>query len=256
MAIEFGDTQRSLSDTLNGMIGSIRGNTITLRDLMTGIGEQGFLLLCALLTLPFLLPVSIPGVSTVFGAAIILISISITLNRLPWMPQRILDRQIETEKLVPTLQKGAALVSKLDRFVRPRFGFLTQGALMNRFNGLMIMAGGVLLMFPLGLIPLSNTLPGIAILLLSLGIIQRDGLMVAGGYLFLIATTVYFTGRPGPIQLLRFLKRIAIVNLTRRHRRAGRESGRLQRRASNMTRKGRCIALNLLHNFILKSDSI
>lgn len=193
MAIEFGDTQRSLSDTLNGMIGSIRGNTITLRDLMTGIGEQGFLLLCALLTLPFLLPVSIPGVSTVFGAAIILISISITLNRLPWMPQRILDRQIETEKLVPTLQKGAALVSKLDRFVRPRFGFLTQGALMNRFNGLMIMAGGVLLMFPLGLIPLSNTLPGIAILLLSLGIIQRDGLMVAGGYLFLIATTIYFT---------------------------------------------------------------
>jgi hypothetical protein len=64
---------------------------------------------------------------------------------------------------------------------------------MNRFNGLMIMAGGILLMFPLGLIPLSNTLPGIAILLLSLGIIQRDGLMVAGGYLFLIATTVYFT---------------------------------------------------------------
>lgn len=108
MAIEFGDTQRSLSDTLNGMIASIRGETITLRELMTEIGEQGFLLLCALLTLPFLLPVSIPGVSTVFGAAIILISVSITLNRLPWVPRRILDRKIETEKLVPTLQKGRA----------------------------------------------------------------------------------------------------------------------------------------------------
>ncbi|MDK1376854.1 MULTISPECIES: exopolysaccharide biosynthesis protein [unclassified Sinorhizobium] len=192
MAVEFGDTERNLSDTLNDMIASIRGNTITLRELMIGIGEQGFLLLCALLTLPFLIPVSIPGVSTVFGAAIILISMAITLNRLPWLPQRILDRQIETEKLVPTLQKGAALVSKLDRFVRPRLRFLTQGAFMNRFNGLMIMAGGVLLMFPLGLIPLSNTLPGIAILLLSLGIIQRDGLMVAAGYLFLVATTVYF----------------------------------------------------------------
>ncbi|WP_331372942.1 exopolysaccharide biosynthesis protein [Sinorhizobium chiapasense] len=193
MAVEFGDTERNLSDTLNDMIASIRGNTITLRELMIGIGEHGFLLLCALLTLPFLIPVSIPGVSTVFGAAIILISLAITLNRLPWLPQRILDRQIETEKLVPTLKKGAALVSKLDRFVRPRLHFLTQGAFMSRFNGLMIMAGGVLLMFPLGLIPLSNTLPGIAILLLSLGIIQRDGLMVAAGYLFLVATTVYFT---------------------------------------------------------------
>ena len=38
MAIEFGDTQRSLSDTLNGMIASIRGETITLRELMTEIG--------------------------------------------------------------------------------------------------------------------------------------------------------------------------------------------------------------------------
>ncbi|WP_034884122.1 hypothetical protein M728_003420 [Ensifer sp. WSM1721] len=192
MAIEFGDTERNLSDTLNGMIASIRGDTITLRELMIEIGEHGFLLLCALLTLPFLIPVSIPGVSTVFGAAIILISLAITLNRLPWLPQRILDRRIETEKLVPTLKKGAALVSKLDRYVRPRLYFLTQGVVMNRFNGLMIMAGGVLLMFPLGLIPLSNTLPGIAILLLSLGIIQRDGLMVAAGYLFLLATTVYF----------------------------------------------------------------
>ncbi|APG83033.1 exopolysaccharide biosynthesis protein [Sinorhizobium americanum] len=192
MAIEFDDTERSLSDTLTGMIASIRGNTITLRELMIEIGEHGFLLLCALLTLPFLIPVSIPGVSTVFGAAIILISLAITLNRLPWLPRRILDRQIETEKLVPTLQKGAALVSKLDRYVRPRLHFLTHGAVMNRFNGLMIMAGGVLLMFPLGLIPLSNTLPGVAILLLSLGIIQRDGLMVAGGYLFLVATTIYF----------------------------------------------------------------
>ncbi|MDW9825470.1 exopolysaccharide biosynthesis protein [Sinorhizobium meliloti WSM1022] len=192
MAVEFGDSQRSLSDTLTGMIASIRGNTITLRELMIEIGEQGFLLLCALLTLPFLIPVSIPGVSTVFGAAIILISLAITLNRMPWLPKRILDREIATEKLVPTLRKGAALVSKLDRYVRPRLNFLTEGALMNRFNGLMIMAGGVLLMFPLGLIPLSNTLPGIAILLLSLGIIQRDGLMVAGGYFFLVATTVYF----------------------------------------------------------------
>jgi hypothetical protein len=193
MAIEFSDTERSLSETLHDMIASIRGNTISLRELMIDIGEHGFLLLCALLALPFLIPVSIPGVSTVFGAAIILISLAITLNRLPWLPERILDRQIETKKLVPTLKKGAEIVSKLDRFVRPRLHLLTQGAIMNRFNGLMIMAGGVFLMFPLGLVPLSNTLPGIAILLLSLGIIQRDGLMVAAGYLFLVATMIYFT---------------------------------------------------------------
>jgi len=47
-------------------------------------------------------------------------------------------------------------------------------------------------MFPLGLVPFSNTLPGIAILLLSTGMIQRDGLIVLGGYLFNVVTVIYF----------------------------------------------------------------
>jgi len=47
-------------------------------------------------------------------------------------------------------------------------------------------------MFPLGLIPFSNTLPGIAILLLSAGILQRDGAIVLVGHLFNVITIVYF----------------------------------------------------------------
>lgn len=192
MTIEFADSSEKMSDTLYRTIASIEGQTITLRQLMSAMGEQGFLFLCALLTLPFLIPVSIPGVSTVFGAAIIMISLAIILNRMPWLPARLLNRQIETEKLVPTLRKGADMVSKLDRFVRPRLRFLTTAGLVNRLNGAAIMYGGILLMFPLGLIPFSNTLPGIAILLLAIGMLQRDGMTVLAGYFFLAATTLYF----------------------------------------------------------------
>ncbi len=63
---------------------------------------------------------------------------------------------------------------------------------MNRVNGLAIMSAGLLLMMPLGFIPFSNTLPGVAILLFSAGMIQRDGATVLGGYLFLSLTVVYF----------------------------------------------------------------
>ena len=192
MGIEFSDTREKMSDTLNRTISSIDGRTVTLRQLMGAMGEQGLLMLCALLTLPFLIPVSIPGVSTVFGAAIILISLAVMLNRMPWLPARVSDRQIETEKLIPTLKKGADMVSRLDRYVRPRFGMFTESGFMNRINGAGILYGGILLMFPLGLIPFSNTLPGIAILLLAVGMLQRDGVMVLAGYFFLVATTVYF----------------------------------------------------------------
>jgi hypothetical protein len=174
------------------MIDGITGETVTLRELMDAVGEQGLLLICALASLPFLIPVSIPGVSTVFGAAIILVGIAIFLNRLPWLPKKILDRRLDTAKLVPALEKGVGIVTRIDRLLKPRMSGLTASSTTNRVNALGITAGGVLLMFPLGLVPFSNTLPAVAILLLATGMIQRDGLVVLAGYLFLVITVIYF----------------------------------------------------------------
>jgi hypothetical protein len=190
--VDFQDSNTSLSQTLRDLIRSIDGPTVTLRELMDKIGEQGLLLVCAIAALPFLIPVSIPGVSTVFGAAIILVSIAITLNRLPWLPRRILDRRLETQKLLPALEKGANVVSRLDRFLKPRLEALTTGAVANRLNGMAITLAGVLLMFPLGFVPFSNTLPGVAILLLAAGMLQRDGCVVFAGHLFNLFTIIYF----------------------------------------------------------------
>ena len=61
-----------------------------------------------------------------------------------------------------------------------------------RVNGLALIFGGVLLMAPLGLIPFSNTLPAFGILLLAVGMSQRDGLVVLAGYGMLVATVIYF----------------------------------------------------------------
>lgn len=188
----FTDTSENLSTVLQKLIGKLSGKTITLRELMEAIGEQGLLLMCAIACLPFLIPVSIPGVSTIFGAAIVMISLAITLNRLPWLPKRILDKQMETARLVPALEKGVTIVSKLDRYMRPRLPALTTGTIISRLNGLAIMAAGILLMMPLGFVPFSNTLPGVAILLFSAGMIQRDGATVLGGYVFLVLTAIYF----------------------------------------------------------------
>lgn len=192
MAIGFKDTDRKTSELLEDIIHSIKGEHITLRDLLAMMGESGLLLLCAFLSLPFLFPVSIPGVSTVFGAGIVLISAAITLNRLPWLPAKVADRRLESGKLRPVLERGVTFLRKFDRLFKPRMISLTSGAVMNRVNGLVLMGAGVLLMAPLGLIPFSNTLPGVAILLLAAGISQRDGLVVVAGYVMVVLTIVYF----------------------------------------------------------------
>lgn len=190
--IHFSDTREKLTTTLTKLISEISGTTVTLRELMQKIGEQGLLLVCALASLPFMIPVSIPGVSTVFGAAIVLISLAVMLNRLPWIPKRILDKALDSAKLIPALEKGVSLLTRAEKFIHPRLLGFTASKTINRVNALAITTAGILLMLPLSLIPFSNTFPAIAILLLSGGIIQRDGAAVIGGYLFIAFTVVYF----------------------------------------------------------------
>jgi len=193
-AIGFTDTDRKTSELLEDIIHSIKDEHVTLRDLLAMMGESGLLLLCALLSLPFLFPVSIPGVSTVFGAGIVLISAAITFNRLPWLPQTLADRRLESGRLKPVLERGVTMLRRFDRFFKPRLMGFASGAVVNRINGLVLMGAGLLLMAPLGLIPFSNTLPGIAILLLAAGISQRDGLVVLAGHVMVVLTIVYFAG--------------------------------------------------------------
>ena len=193
MTADFQDNSHTLRATLEETARAIDGKAVTLREILAQVGEQGLILICAVLTVPFLLPVSIPGVSTVFGLAIILFSIGITLNRQPWLPRQIMDRPIDGGKLAPTLEKGAGLVRRIEAVIHPRLHGLTGGSAINRFNGLVLILGGVLLMFPLGLVPFSNTLPAFAILFLCIGMSQRDGWFVVAGYAATIATIVYFS---------------------------------------------------------------
>jgi hypothetical protein len=186
------DPDASLSETLLRAARGLPGETVAVRELLERVGESGMLLFAVFLTLPFLVPVSIPGVSTVFGLLIVLIGVGVTVNRLPWLPARLLDRPVAAVPLAKALEQGARLVAKFEKLLHPRWGALVRGAAIARFNGLMLVFAGILLMAPFGLVPFSNTLPGLAILCLALGMLEQDGLFVFFGYLLTAGTLVYF----------------------------------------------------------------
>lgn len=192
MSIHFQDSSLGLSDTLREVRAQVRGETITLAALLGLIGEQGLLLFVMFLMVPFLLPVSIPGMSTVFSLVVILVGAGVVMNRIPWLPPRLLGHAVAVERLVPALDKAIGLTMRIERVIRPRWSVLTHGATLNRWNGMMIIFSGVLLLMPFVMVPFSNTLPGLAVLLLAAGMIQRDGLFVLMGYLMVLVTLIYF----------------------------------------------------------------
>jgi hypothetical protein len=181
-----------LSAVLLDMAASLPADTISVRELADRIGERGMLAFCLFLNLPFLLPVSVPGVSTVFGALVALVGAGVMLNRLPWMPDRLMRRRISRDHVVRTLEHGSRFVAKLERLAHPRLTLLAQGAAIERWNGFVLLSAGLLLMAPFGLIPFSNTLPALAACFVIIGILERDGAMILLGYASAVGTLVYF----------------------------------------------------------------
>jgi hypothetical protein len=176
------------------IIKNLPPDSLTLAELRDLVGQEGLLLLTALLTLVFMIPVSIPGVSTVFGAAILLIGVCRLLGRGLWMPKRFRERSFPSDKIRNALTGGMAWFRRLERISRPhRWRWLTSGFLMDLINNGALILGAILLMAPFGLVPFSNTLPALALLLLAIGLLQRDGACIVLGHLTNLATIAYFT---------------------------------------------------------------
>lgn len=184
---------KSLVETLQDVVDSMPSDGVTLAQIRDLIGHEGMMLLTIFLTIVFLVPISIPGVSTVFGGAILVISLSRLLKKSIWLPARLERRVVSSEKLGRAMDRGMKWVRRLERLSRPhRLPALASGKLMSVLNNSGLIVGAVLLMAPFGLIPFSNTLPALAILFFGIGMLQRDGVCTLLGHIMNIATAVYF----------------------------------------------------------------
>lgn len=205
----------SLEGKLITMIEELPPGEITLAEIRDLLGHEGLLLLTAFLSIVFLIPLSPPGVSTVFGAAILLIAVCRLFNCRLWLPKRFLTRQLSGKKLRVGINKGLVWLHRLEHISRSdRLEYLTSSKLLTVLNNCALVVGAGLLMAPFGLIPFSNTLPAIAILLFTIGSLQRDGLCILFGHIVNFATIVYFglliTG--GGVAAIELLQRITVLS--------------------------------------------
>jgi hypothetical protein len=184
---------RSPGDRLEAAIHALPDSGVTLAEVRDIAGRDGLMLLTIFLTVVFLVPISIPGVSTVFGAGILLIALSRLLRRDLRLPQRIEGRVVETHRLRNAMQRGLAWFRRLERLSRPqRMPWATTSGAARIINDAALVLGALLLMAPFGLVPFSNTLPAIALLFLATGALQRDGACILLGHAAIVATIAYF----------------------------------------------------------------
>ena len=188
------ETPHRLSTDLRELLREAAGRSMTLGELEGMLKGRGFGMFLLLLALPFTFPIAIPGLSVPFGLVIMLIGVRLAAGRKPWLPAFILRREIQYTLLEKIVGIGLKLAVKMEKVVKPRMHFLQRWPGMLNLIGLGIASGGLLLSLPLPpLIPFSNTIPAFAVLFLTAGMIERDGLLVLIGHFVNVAAWIYFS---------------------------------------------------------------
>lgn len=189
MTTDNSTSQSQLSSDLETLRTRVKGKSLTLIELKQALKGRGSAVLLVLLALPFCF-IAIPGLSTPFGIAICSVGACLVIGREPWLPHCIMRRRLSTDRLAQLLSGAIKVARKLEKFVRPRLSFLHAGPGMLRLIGLGIFIAGLGLMLPLP-IPFSNSIPAWAVVLLAIGMMERDGLCVLLGHLTAIAAWVF-----------------------------------------------------------------
>nr|WP_295235465.1 exopolysaccharide biosynthesis protein [uncultured Brevundimonas sp.] len=157
---------------------------LTLHEIRDRLDERAYGLLILLLSIPCLVP-GLYGVPQVVGLIVILLAGQMLVGREePWLPRWFLNLRCKGSWLKAMADFAETKLGWIDRLSRPRLRRFADGPGEKLAAVFMILATVTIVM------PLTNTIPSIALALLSVGLIQRDGLFVLAGC---AVTTVWLT---------------------------------------------------------------
>jgi len=170
---------------------SQKKKALSLEEILEVLSGKGRIIILTFLSLPFCQPFQIPGLSIPFGLGIAFIGCRLVFGQKIWLPKTILSKHVSSATIEKISQKCLKLMQKMKRFMHPRLSCLYEPRAMHICNGLLIVLLGVFLALPLP-IPLTNLSAGWAILLMSIGLLEDDGVFILASYFVSLLTIAFF----------------------------------------------------------------
>ena len=176
-------TPTRLSDDLERLRQQADGRALTLAEIIQILHGRGVDVLMVLLALPFCTPIPMPGLSAPFGVVLTLFGARIALRKRPWLPQRLLHKEIPAAVLERIISTSLKVARQMEKILHPRLRFFKRWPSFGVLNGLVITLSGLLLALPLPPLPFTNGLPALAVVMVAAGMLEEDGAVIFGGYL-------------------------------------------------------------------------
>lgn len=150
---------------------------VRIRDIFAVLGDRGLASALLVVTLPQMLPLPL-GVSNLLAVPIAIVAIQIAMRRHTlWLPNWFLERPIPRDRLISVSRRLVPWLQRLEMVVRPRLMMVLSPA-GTHLVGLACAIVAAIAMTPL---PLTGWLPGVSLIIVALGMMERDGLVVLAG---------------------------------------------------------------------------
>lgn len=168
----------SASRLLRAFASQWTAERVRLGDVADALGDRAYGLLLLIFAFPNIFPHPIPGLSALLGIPLVLVAAQLLIGLpKPWFPKMLGDRSMARADFVRMAETIIPWIERMERFLRPRILFLS-----DRPTERMLAALCLVLATALALpIPLGNILPALAVSLIALGLVERDGVAIIAG---------------------------------------------------------------------------
>lgn len=172
-------TPMAISDRLDHLVADAPGAEVTLSWILEQLHERAFGLFLLILALPCCIPF-LYGIPQVVALPLMFVAAQILIGRrAPWLPTKLAARTVTTEGLGALASRAGPWLRRIEAVSKPRLALLTT-APIDRLVGAALVLFSASILVPL---PGTNTVPGFAVVVVSMGLLQRDGLLVILGSL-------------------------------------------------------------------------
>jgi len=152
---------------------------VSLDWILSQLHERAFGLFLLILALPCCIPF-LYGVPQIVSLPLMFISAQILIGRrMPWLPGSLGGRTVSADGLRRLSDRAGPWLRRIEGLSKPRLSALTTSPL-DRAVGAALVLFSASILVPL---PGTNTVPGFAVVVVAMGLLQRDGIMVVIGSL-------------------------------------------------------------------------
>ncbi len=165
------------TDAIEEVVNASTADRLPIADLVLAMESVGFGLAMMIFSFGVMVPLP-PPFPSVISIPLVLFSLQMMAGyRSPKLPKRFAKLSVKRSTLATLVRRLSPYISKVESILRPRLSFMATPA-AERFVGFFIFSFAVFILLPM---PLSNFIPGLGILIISFGMLSKDGLAVLCG---------------------------------------------------------------------------